>query len=150
MPYIISYNLYGIILYTPKGINQADSLHYDYYYEELLNSHNLGSLHQMEHNYPIRVGLKSGEHVHNYGFSFSWQFGNDIINLNFRITFKVKLKISFEKVKVKGDLSPVGSEMLLKNCIKNMSSKWTLHLGCITGFTENEDGSCTLVPEPKK
>jgi len=72
---------------------QADSSHYDYYYEELLNSHNLAQLDQISQDYPIRIGLKSGSHVHNYGFSFSWNFG------------------------------------------------------CISGFSENEDGTCTLVPD---
>ena len=65
----------GLVDGLYDGTEQADSSHYDYYYEELLNSHNLASLDQMKQSHPIRIGLKSGSHVHNYGFSFSWTFG---------------------------------------------------------------------------
>ena len=54
--------------------NGLDSLQYDYYYEELLNTVNLGQYAgDMVQTEPIQVGLKTGDHVRNYGFTFSWQ-----------------------------------------------------------------------------
>ena len=51
-----------------------DSIQYDYYYEQLLNTVNLGAFgSEMVQTYPIKVGLQTGDHVRNYGFSFSWQ-----------------------------------------------------------------------------
>jgi len=51
----------------------ANSDHYDYYYEQLLNTHNLGEFGgDNSHGYPLRIGLKTGSHVHNYGFKLSW------------------------------------------------------------------------------
>ena len=51
-----------------------ESIQYDYYYEQLLNTVNLGEFgSEIVQMYPILVGLKTGDHVRNYGFSFSWQ-----------------------------------------------------------------------------
>ena len=51
------------------------SENYDYYYDELLNTHNLGDYATpTDQSYPIRIGLKTGSHVNNFGFKFSWNY----------------------------------------------------------------------------
>jgi hypothetical protein len=53
----------------------VDSENYDYYYDELLNTHNLGDYaRSTEQSYPIRIGIKTGSHVNNFGFKFSWNY----------------------------------------------------------------------------
>ena len=54
--------------------NGLESVQYDYYYEELLNTQNLGQYSgNVVQNYAIQIGLETGDHVRNYGFTFSWQ-----------------------------------------------------------------------------
>lgn len=54
--------------------NGLESLQYDYYYEELLNTQNLGDYSgSVIQGYSIQVGLATGGHVKNYGFDFSWE-----------------------------------------------------------------------------
>lgn len=53
----------------------CESENYDYYYDELLNTHNLGDYGTpTDQSYPIRIGLKTGSHVNNFGFKFSWNY----------------------------------------------------------------------------
>ena len=88
----------GMVPGLPDGTNQADSEHYDYYYEQLLNTHNLGDLAAggLFFTAPLVVGLKTDRTVHNYGFKLNYDLSGTIfpprsIFLNF---FRLSTRIS--------------------------------------------------------
>jgi len=50
-----------------------ENYNYDYYYESMLGTHNLGNLiESITQVYPLRIGLSTGEAVNNWGFKLSW------------------------------------------------------------------------------
>ena len=74
----------GLVDGVADGTNKADSEHYDYYYEQLLNTHNLeGFSGENTHGYPLQIGLITGNHVHNYGFKLSWNLSGIYSNILF-------------------------------------------------------------------
>ena len=67
---------------TPWQANYNELENYDYYYANLLGSHNLGNLiESVTQTYPLRIGLKTGEAVFNWGFKLSWTTSMEAIEV---------------------------------------------------------------------
>ena len=65
---------------NPRQANYNELENYDYYYAELLGGHSLGNLiESVTQVYPLRIGLKTGDTVFNWGFKLSWTTSMDAI-----------------------------------------------------------------------